>query len=104
MAEFPGVDGLNRLLEHRTRLGACVLLARNEAMTFRLLRDLLDETDGNLGANLEKLEQAGYIAASKEYEARRPVTWYSLTAAGRRALMGHLDALAGLAEHARRRQ
>ncbi|MCI0432850.1 MAG: transcriptional regulator [Gemmatimonadetes bacterium] len=102
MDEFPGVDGLDRLLEHRTRLGACVLLARHDAMTFRLLRDLLDETDGNLGANLGKLEGAGYVVASKEYEARKPVTWYSLTPDGRRALVAHLDALAELANHARR--
>ncbi len=89
------------MLEHRTRLGACVLLARNEAMTFRLLRDLLDETDGNLGANLRKLEADGYVHASKEYQDRKPVTWYSLTPRGRSALAAHLEALSRLADSVR---
>jgi DNA-binding MarR family transcriptional regulator len=100
MTEFPGLDALDRLLEHRTRLGICVLLARNDSMTFRLLRDLLEETDGNLGANLGRLEEAGYVRASKEYEDRKPVTWYVLTVEGGRALRTHLDALGRLARHA----
>ena len=102
MSEFPGVGRLDRLLEHRTRLGICVLLARNDAMTFRLLRDLLDESDGNLGANLSKLEAEGYLLARKEYEDRKPVTWYSLTARGRHVLRTHLDALAELVRQAGR--
>jgi DNA-binding MarR family transcriptional regulator len=87
------VAGFDRLLEHRTRLGVCVLLGRHEALAFTRLRHLLDETDGSLGANLAKLEEAGYVAVEKSFENRRPTTWYRLTAAGRRALRGHLAAL-----------
>ena len=87
---------LDKLLEHRSRLGACVLLADTEAMTFTALKALLRETDGNAGAHLRKLEDAGYVAVSKKFENRRPVTWYRLTAKGRRALRGHLDALDAL--------
>jgi len=100
MSEVAGLSDLDRLLEHRTRLGICVLLSRNDAMTFRLLRDLLDETDGNLGANLSKLEEAGYVVARKEYEDRKPVTWYSLGARGRQQVRAHLAALAALVREA----
>ena len=56
-----GLVRLDKLLEHRSRLGACVLLADVEAMTFTSLKQLLQETDGNLGAHLRKLEDAGYL-------------------------------------------
>ena len=70
-----------------------VLLSNADAMSFTRLRDLLKETDGNLGAQLRKLEDAGYIAAKKQFVDRKPVTWYSLSAAGRKALRQHLNAL-----------
>jgi DNA-binding PadR family transcriptional regulator len=62
-------------------------------MTFRHLKDLLEETDGNLGAHLKKLEDAGYLSVDKKYYKRKPVSWYSLTGIGRGALEKHLDAL-----------
>jgi DNA-binding MarR family transcriptional regulator len=87
------VAGFERLLEHRTRLGVCVLLKRHECLSFTRLRHLLVETDGSLGANLAKLEEAGFLSVEKTFENRRPTTWYRLTAAGGRALGGHLTAL-----------
>lgn len=88
-----GLDGLDRLLEHRVRLGLCVLLGRYDELTFSRLKKLLDETDGNLGANLRRLEDAGYLAVRKEFVERRPTSWYSLTGDGRQALTKHLAAL-----------
>ena len=77
---------LDRLLEHRTRLGACVVLSRAERASFSKLKQLLGETDGNLGAHLRKLEDAGYVSAHKEFVERKPVTWYVLTAPGKQVL------------------
>ena len=88
-----GLEGLDALLQHRSRLGALVLLSGVDAMTFSRLRELLAETDGNLGAQLSKLEEAGYLAVKKEFVDRKPTSWYSLTAKGRRALKTHLAAL-----------
>jgi len=88
-----GLDELDPLLQHRSRLGAMVLLSNADAMSFTRLRDLLKETDGNLGAQLRKLEEAGYVAADKQFLNRKPITWYSLSAAGRKALKNHLGAL-----------
>ena len=84
---------LDDLLQHRSRLGACVLLSTSDALTFSRLRALLDETDGNLGAQLRKLEEVGYLTVKKEFAERKPVSWYSLTAPGQRALRSHLTAL-----------
>jgi DNA-binding MarR family transcriptional regulator len=96
---FVELDGL---LQHRARIGATVLLARHDRLSFSRLKDLLKETDGNLGAQMRKLEDAGYVAVRKEFQERRPVTWYALTVKGRRALSTHLDSLQRLIEQARR--
>jgi DNA-binding PadR family transcriptional regulator len=87
------IERLDRLLEHRLRLALAVLLTRYDRLSFSRLKELTDETDGNLGANLRKLEDGGYISVTKEFVDRRPVSWYAITAAGRRALKSHLDGL-----------
>jgi DNA-binding MarR family transcriptional regulator len=99
MAALPPLDDL---LQHRARIGAAVLLARHERLSFSRLKELLQETDGNLGANMRKLEDAGYVSVRKQFQDRRPVTWYELTAKGRKALSQHLSGLQHLIEHARR--
>lgn len=90
-----GLEQLDALLQHRTRLGACVLLASN-ALSFSRLKHLLGETDGNLGAQMRKLEDAQYVGVKKEFQDRKPVTWYTLSDKGRDALQGHLRAMEGL--------
>lgn len=96
------IGDLDNLLQHRSRFGAAVLLARHEQLSFSRLKGLLEETDGNLGAQMRKLEEAGYVVARKEFQDRRPVTWYALTARGNRALTEHLSNLERLIAHARR--
>ncbi len=88
--------GLDRLLEHRVRLAVAVLLSRYDTLSFSRLKELTGETDGNLGANLRRLEDAGYISVRKEFEKRKPVSWYALQAEGRRALTAHIRAMEGL--------
>lgn len=50
-------------------------------------------TDGNLGAHLQKLEEAGYIEVEKTFVARKPRTYLALTRTGRRAFDDHIFAL-----------
>lgn len=90
------IPALDRRLEHRVRLAIAVLLARHEEMSFRRFKTLLGETDGSLGAQLRTLEDAGYVAVRKEFQHRRPVSWYTLTARGRRAVAAHLESLQSL--------
>lgn len=90
------LEGVSGLLSHRARLGICVLLSRHSALSFSRLKELLGETDGSLGAQLRKLEDEGFISARKEFRDRKPVTWYTLTPAGRDGLRSHFDALESL--------
>ena len=73
-----------------------VLLSGMDAMNFVRLRDLLKETDGNLGAQLRKLEDAGYVAVRKEFNERKPMTWYAISRNGQIALRNHLAAMESL--------
>lgn len=90
------LEGIDRLLEHRVRLAICVLLSRHDAISFRRFKDLLEETDGNLGANLRKLEDEGYVEVSKEFVKRKPMSLYRLSKDGRKALKRHVRSLSGL--------
>lgn len=84
------------LFEHRARLAACVLLAEHGEISFARFKQWLELTDGNLGAQLRKLEDAGYVTLRRAFVARKPVTWYQLSPTGRSALEAHLRHLQSL--------
>ncbi len=65
------------------------------------LKELLGGTDGNLGAHLRRLEEAAYVEVRKEFQQRRPVSWYRLTRQGREALEAHVRGLRDLLRQAR---
>jgi DNA-binding MarR family transcriptional regulator len=87
---------LNETIHQTVRLrimAALVTLAEKEEVDFSYLRDLLEVTDGNLGAHLRKLEEAGYIIISKVFLDRKPRTYLAATAAGRKVFAKHVAAL-----------
>lgn len=88
-----GLDRLDPALEHRARLAIAVLLARHGEISFASFKEQLQLTDGNLGAQLRRLEDDGYLALRRDFVERKPVTWYALTRDGRKALDKHLRAL-----------
>ena len=61
--------------------------------SFPELKDLLGLTQGNLGAHLRTLEDAGYVEVEKGFEGRKPRTTCRITPKGRRALERHVAAL-----------
>ncbi|MGB8227335.1 MAG: transcriptional regulator [Sedimentisphaerales bacterium] len=74
-------------------MSALVALESGGQMDFVYLRDLLKLTDGNLGAHLTKLEEAGYIKIEKTFESRKPRTFISAADKGRDAFAEHIAAL-----------
>jgi DNA-binding MarR family transcriptional regulator len=102
LRELPGAAGdesplaLDRLIHERLRLGIVTALAVNEALTFVELKGLLQTTDGNLSVHARRLEEAGYISTTKDFEGRPPRTEYRLTRAGRHALDRYLDQMEAL--------
>jgi len=87
---------LNDTIHQPVRLrimAALVALDEDNEVEFTYLRDLLEVTDGNLGAHLRRLEEARYIIVNKVFVERKPRTYVSATAEGRRAFQEHVAAL-----------
>lgn len=91
-----GATQLDRLIHERMRLGIVSALAVNDRLTFNELKALLRTTDGNVSVHARKLEEAGYVSCTKQFEGRVPKTEYRLTASGRRALERYLEHMEAL--------
>ena len=87
---------LNETIHQPVRLrimAALVTLDMDEEVDFTYLRKLLEVTDGNLGAHLRKLEESGYITINKLFVERKPRTFISASADGRKVFKEHVAAL-----------
>jgi DNA-binding transcriptional ArsR family regulator len=90
---MPELPELNPVIHGKLRLALLSLLMGVEEAEFTWLREKTGSTDGNLGAQLMKLEEAGYVAVEKRFVLRKPQTLYRMTDAGRAALSEYVDAL-----------
>ena len=87
------MSGLNEVIHQAVRLkimAALNVLPPDAALEFARLKALANATDGNLGAHLETLERAGYVASEKLFIGKKPQTRIRATAAGRRAFAEHV--------------
>ena len=87
---------MSDLLLSRVRLAVIAELVSVEWATFSDLQRSVRTTNGNLSAHLAKLVDGGYVAERKRFVRRRPQTRYRLTAAGRAALVRHVEGLQAL--------
>ena len=87
---------IDEVIHGRLRLGIMVYLADVEAADFTELKTVLEATQGNLSVHLKKLEEAGYVAISKNFVNNKPLTRIAITPQGRAAFAAYLDALGGL--------
>lgn len=90
MAEFDNIIHQPVRLQIMSSL---VALESGEQIDFVHLRQILDLTDGNLGAHLTKLESAGYVKIQKTFISRKPRTFINATGKGRDAFEEHITAL-----------
>ena len=90
---MPELPELNPVIHGKLRLALLSLLAGVEEAEFTWLRAKTGSTDGNLGAQLLKLEEAGYIAVEKKFVLRKPQTLYRITENGRQSLSEYVQAL-----------
>jgi DNA-binding HxlR family transcriptional regulator len=88
--ELPDLDPV---IHGKLRLAVLSLLVGAAEADFTWLRDKTGSTDGNLGAQMLKLEEAGYVAMQKRFVGRKPQTLYRMTPKGRKALAGYVAAL-----------
>ena len=71
------------MIHGKLRLALLSLLSGVDEAEFTWLRGKTGSTDGNLGAQLTKLEEAGYVSVEKKFVMRKPQTLYRMTEAGR---------------------
>jgi DNA-binding PadR family transcriptional regulator len=90
---MPDLPELNPVIHGKLRLALLSLLSTVEEADFTWLRGKTGSTDGNLGAQLAKLEEAGYVQVEKKFVQRKPQSIYRLTETGRKALTEYVQAL-----------
>jgi len=91
-----GLPELDPVLHAQTRLQLAAVLVRlddGEELSFPQLQELLGLTAGNLSTHLRRLEDAGYVAVSKAYRDRVPVTGVALTSIGRDRFRSYAGAI-----------
>ena len=94
MSDAPIV--LDEIIHQSTRLRIMTLLAnrsQTDRVAYGLIQKTLALTGGNLTIHLRKLEEAGYVATTKEFVDAKPRTWVEATSAGRRAFAEYLSNL-----------
>ena len=93
---MPELPELDPVVHGKLRLAVLSLLVGVEEADFIWLRQKTGATDGNLGGQMLKLEEAGYVAMEKRFAGRKPQTVYRMTQVGREALAGYVAALKSL--------
>ena len=71
-------------------MAALKALPDREPIEFTRLKAMVGATDGNLGAHITTLEEAGYVEVEKDFVARKPRTRVRLARTGRRAFENYI--------------
>ncbi|KAB8151573.1 helix-turn-helix domain-containing protein [Kordia sp. TARA_039_SRF] len=87
------INNINKAFDHRIRLGIMSILMVNEYADFKMLKELLSVTDGNLASHTKALEKVAYIKVEKQFIGRKPNTRYSATSLGKAEFKKHIEAL-----------
>src|SRR5580700_1055551 len=90
---MPELDKIIHVPARLRIMSALMPLGPSEQLDFRTLREILQLTDGNLGAHLQTLEGAGYVKIEKCFVNRKPRTYLRATARGRGRFEEHVEAL-----------
>ena len=87
---------LDETIHQPTRLRIMTLLVsvpEPDRLAYGFIQRTLELTGGNLTIHLRKLEAAGLLTITKEFEGAKPRTWVQATATGRQAFTAYLSNL-----------
>ena len=87
------MNELDPNMHQPTRLRILMLLSGVDSADFNFLRTTLGLSKGNLSAHTSRLQEAGYIQITKEFQRKIPNTSYCLTELGRSRLETYWQAL-----------
>ena len=84
---------LDETIHQPTRLRVMTMLVSQSEegrLAYGFIQKTLGLTGGNLTTHLRKLEEAGFVAISKEFLGTKPRTWVEATQEGRQAFAEYL--------------
>jgi len=84
---------LNTIIHQPVRLkimAALKALPSGDMLEFVRLKKIVAATEGNLGAHIQTLEEAGYVTVEKDFADNRPRTRVRLSKEGRRAFEDYI--------------
>ena len=87
---------LDEIIHQSTRLRIMAILVSTpeaDRLAYGFIQKTLDITGGNLTTHLRRLEDADYLAITKEFLNSKPRTWVQATPAGRRAFAEYVSNL-----------
>ena len=87
---------LDETIHQPTRLRMMTMLVsqpEDGRLAYGFIQKTLGLTGGNLTTHLRKLEEAGYLAMTKEFVDSKPRTWVQASEAGRIAFTNYLSNL-----------
>ncbi len=87
------VGALDEVIHQKVRLGIMSTLMVLGEADFKLLKETLGLSDGNLSTHLTLLDDRGYVKIQKEFRGRKPHTTVLLTEDGRSAFQQYLAGL-----------
>ena len=91
-----GAIALDETIHQSTRLRIMTILVSQpvgDRLAYGFIQKTLELTGGNLTTHLRKLEDAGYLAITKEFLDSKPRTWIQATPVGRSAFAEYLSNL-----------
>ena len=71
-------------------MAALKVLPGNDMLEFVRLKAIVGATEGNLGAHITTLEEAGYVEVEKDFVGKKPRTRVKLSKQGRRAFEDYI--------------
>ncbi|MCH5271278.1 MAG: transcriptional regulator [Lachnospiraceae bacterium] len=86
------INNIPDVFGNKLRVAVLAALVTDEK-TFRELKEITGATDGNLGAQLIKLEECAVVASDKKFVNRKPQTTYRLTDLGRKMFREYVELL-----------
>jgi len=84
---------IDEILTSRLRLAIMAFLMTAEKSDFSEILEVTEATKGNLGAQIQRLEEAKYISVKKGYLGRRSHMTVAITNRGKTAFTAHIETL-----------
>jgi len=81
----------DKILHQPHRAEIMRLLVHKRIVSFKVLKEEFELTDGNLSTHLHTLEKAKYVSLEKIYEHNRPKTIVHITSKGEEAFEIYIE-------------